>query len=258
MPCESACPRWIVIAALCAPPTRCAVGSPTPRGAPARHDRPPRKVIIGTTMTRWYGDYPGLSGRLEEMRGLIDQMAGESCARYGRSLDPALFTEYAVTAGKPGPAVEVAVPLDGAILEVRLQGREHHTYSVFGGVFRVDPATGSCSNAAVLIDRSGPLAGRYDKVHPVLDRVRPDGKIVLEGGVRPGADYKVLDLDFGRVGVQSVTTSSIPRVGDASRSEAPNLCSSPAIPAVHPPRHVRGHPRILGRLVHVPEQCLIL
>ena len=25
-----------------------------------RHDRPPRKVIVGTTMTRWYSDYPGL------------------------------------------------------------------------------------------------------------------------------------------------------------------------------------------------------
>ena len=45
---------------------------------PARHDRPPRKVIVGTTMTRWYSDYPGLGGRLEQMRRLIDQMAAES------------------------------------------------------------------------------------------------------------------------------------------------------------------------------------
>jgi hypothetical protein len=34
----------------------------------------------------------------------------------------------------------------------------------------------------------------------VLDRVGPDGHIVLEGGVRPGTSYNVLDLDFGRVG----------------------------------------------------------
>jgi predicted amidohydrolase/acetyl esterase/lipase len=172
-------------------------------GAPARHDRPPRKVIVGTTMTRWYGDYPGLSGRLEQMRGLIDQMAAESRARYGRPLDLALFTEYAVTAGKPGPAAEVAVPLDGALLEaLGSEARAHRTYIVFGGVIRDGAATGACSNAAVVIDRKGRPVGRYDKVHPVLDRAGPDGKIVLEGGVRPGAEYNVLDLDFGRVGVQ--------------------------------------------------------
>jgi len=204
MPRESACPRWILIAALlCSAQSVRADEPEARRGAPARHDRPPRKVIVGTTMTRWYGDYPGLSGRLEQIRGLIDQMAAESRARYGRSLDLALFTEYAVTAGKPGPAAEVAVPLDGAILEaLGSKAREHHAYVVFGGVFRDDQATGACSNAAVVIDRNGRPVGRYAKVHPVLDRAGPDGKIVLEGGVRPGTEYNVLDLDFGRVGVQ--------------------------------------------------------
>ena len=77
-----------------------------------------------------------------------------------------------------------------------------NTYIVFGGVFLDDPGKAACSNAAVVIDRQGRLAGRYVKVHPVLDRVGPDGQIVLEGGVRPGTEYNVLDLDFGRVGVQ--------------------------------------------------------
>ncbi len=88
----------------------------SPWNKPARHDRPPRKVIVGTTMTRWYSDYPGLSGRLEQMRRLIDQMAAESRPKYGRSIDLALFTEYAVTAGKPAPRAEIAVPLDDTIL----------------------------------------------------------------------------------------------------------------------------------------------
>jgi predicted amidohydrolase len=169
----------------------------------ARHDRPPRKVIVGTTLTRWYSDYPGLSGRLEHMRRLIDQMVAESRSTYGRSIDLALFTEYAVTAGKPGSAAEVAIPLDGAILEaLGSKAREHHSYIVFGGVFRDVPTAGDCSNAAVVIDRKGRLAGRYVKVHPVLDRIGPGAKIVLEGGVTPGSEYNVLDLDFGRVGVQ--------------------------------------------------------
>ena len=204
MPCESACMRWIVIAVLLCSAHLVLGGEPDARrGAPARHDRPPRKVIVGTTMTRWYSNYPGLSGRLEQMRGLIDQMAVESRRRYGRSIDLALFTEYAVTAGKPGPAAEVAVPLDETIIEaLGPKAREHKSYIVFGGVFRDIPATGACSNAAVVIDRRGRPAGRYVKVHPVLDRVVPDGKVVLEGGVQPGAEYNVFDLDFGRVGVQ--------------------------------------------------------
>ena len=154
-------------------------------------------------MTRWYSDYPGLSGRLEQMRRLIDQMAAESRAKYGRSIDLALFTEYAITAGKSGTAAEIAVPLNDTIIgALASKAREHHTYIVFGGVFLDDPGKAACSNAAVVIDRQGRLAGRYDKAHPVLDRVGPDGQIVLEGGVRPGTAYNVLDLDFGRVGVQ--------------------------------------------------------
>jgi predicted amidohydrolase/acetyl esterase/lipase len=168
-----------------------------------RHDRPPRKVIVGTTMTHWYSDYPGLSGRLEQMRRLIDLMAAEARSKYGRSIDLALFTEFAVTAGKPGPSAEAAVPLDETIIEaLGSKAREHKTHIVFGGVFRDIPVTGACSNAAVVIDRQGRPVGRYVKVHPVLDRDGSDGKIVLEGGVRPGAEYNVFDLDFGRVGVQ--------------------------------------------------------
>ena len=166
----------------------------------ARHDRPTRKVIVGTSMTRWYSDYPGLSGRLEQMRRLIDQMVAESRAKYGRSIDLALFTEYAITAGKSGTAAEIAVPVNDTIVQaLASKAREYKTYIVFGGVFLDDPAKLACSNAAVVIDRKGRLAGRYDKAHPVLDRIGPEGQIVLEGGVRPGTAYNVLDLDFGRV-----------------------------------------------------------
>jgi predicted amidohydrolase len=206
MPGERARSRRILIliaALICFPHSVRGDEPDAQKSAPARHDRPPRKVIVGTTMTKWYSDYPGLKGRLEQMRGLVDQMVEESRTRYGRSLDLALFTEYAVTAGKRGPAAEAAVPLDDLILDaLGSKAREHHTNIVFGGVFRDDPATGACSNSAAVIDRKGRLVGRYAKVHPVLDRIGSDGRIVLEGGVSPGTQYNVIDLDFGRVGVQ--------------------------------------------------------
>lgn len=171
--------------------------------ARARPDTAPRKVIVGTTMTRWYSDYPGLDGRLEQMRQLVDSLAAKSRSKYGRSIDLVLFSEYAVTAGKDGTAQEAAVPLDARILEaLGEKAREHHANIVFGGVFRDPQTAGACVNAAVVLDRGGRLVGRYDKVHPVLDEITPSGEIRLEGGVSPGTDYDVFDLDFGRIGLQ--------------------------------------------------------
>jgi hypothetical protein len=226
---------------------------------PPRHDRPPRKVVVGTTMTRWYSNYPGLDGRIEQMHGLIDQLAAESRAKYGRSIDVALFSEYAITAGKQGTAAEIAVLLDDKIIDAfAAKAREHNTHIVFGGVFFDRPGSSSCSNAAVVIDRQGRLVGRYDKVHPVLDRAGPEGRIVLEGGVRPGAEYNLFELDFGRVGVQICYDVEYPegwrrlgRKGRRTRSVSHPVASA------HPPRHVRRDARILGRVVHVPQQRFV-
>ncbi len=168
-----------------------------------RHDQPPRKVIVGTTMTPWYSDYPGLDQRLHQMGEFVDQMAAEAQTKYGRPIDLALFTEYAVTAGKDGPAAKVAVPLDDTLIEaLAAKARQYNCYIVFGGVFLDDPNKGTCSNAAAVLDRQGRLIGRYVKAHPVLDPGSDDTHITLEGGVSPGNDYNILDLDFGRVGLQ--------------------------------------------------------
>jgi len=38
-------------------------------------DTPPRKVIVGTAMQAFWGQYPGLQSRLDQLRGIVDQMA---------------------------------------------------------------------------------------------------------------------------------------------------------------------------------------
>ena len=169
----------------------------------ARDAQLPRKVIVGTTMTRWYSEYPGLEVRLQQIGKLLDEMAAESQSKYGRSLDVALFTEYAVTAGKAGTANQVAVPVEETIeRSLGEMAKRHRCNLVVGGVFRDGAGGKTCTNAAIVIDRTGRLVGRYDKVHPVLDEFGVDGKVVLEGGVRPGSEYNVIDLDFGRIGIQ--------------------------------------------------------
>ena len=52
------------------------------------------------------------------------------------------------------------------------------------------------SNAAVLLDRDGRVAGIFRKVHPMLDA---DG--TFEGGVTPGEAYPIFNCDFGRLGI---------------------------------------------------------
>ncbi len=177
----------------------------------ASHSSLPRKVIVGTTMTHWYSKYPGLGGRIAQIEQLLSEMSQESQTIYGRSLDLALFTEYALTAGKVGVANEISLPIDDAILKpLGKLARKYRCNLVVGGVFQQESSAATCTNAAIVFDRDGRLAGRYDKVHPVLDKATQDGTIVLEGGVSPGEEYNVIDLDFGRVGIQICYDVSYP------------------------------------------------
>jgi len=58
---------------------------------------------------------------------------------------------------------------------------------------------GKIWNSAIIIDRSGDVIGVYDKVHPVTTS---SDYTVFEGGVTPGGEVPVFDLDFGRIGIQ--------------------------------------------------------
>ena len=44
-------------------------------------DHPPRKMIVGTAMQAFWGEYPGLTNRLQQLTGLVDLMAEESQLR---------------------------------------------------------------------------------------------------------------------------------------------------------------------------------
>ncbi|MEO8427344.1 MAG: hypothetical protein ABI651_09560, partial [Verrucomicrobiota bacterium] len=50
-------------------------------------NNPPRKVIVGTAMQSFWGQYPGLGNRLDQLAGIVDQMAAQARKKYGRGLD---------------------------------------------------------------------------------------------------------------------------------------------------------------------------
>jgi predicted amidohydrolase len=183
------------------------VGRSAPGGEPSapslpttKADRAPRKVVIGTVIFGPYGNYHGLEERMGTLSGFIDSMAADAIKKYpGKGLDLAILPETTVT-GSHGPASQRAIPLEGPVLETFSSlARRHNTYLVIPLDLSEDSERGPVySNAAVLLDRRGTVAGVYRKVHPVASVGRDD----LEDGITPGREFPVFDCDFGKLGIQ--------------------------------------------------------
>jgi hypothetical protein len=193
---------WFIgLSALLAAWGSAAAGEPSaPVRPPSKADRPPRKVVIGTVIFGPYGKYTGLEERMKELNGFVDAMAGEAMRKYpGRGLDVAILPETIVTSGE-GPASRRAVPWEGPVLETfGALARRHKTYLVVPLDLAEKQASEVVySNAAVLVDRQGAIAGIYRKVHPVAMLGRDD----LENGIIPGREFPVFDCDFGKLGIQ--------------------------------------------------------
>lgn len=94
-------------------------------------------------------------------------------------------------------AEEVAEKLDGPTIKI-LSGK-----AIDGNCYIICPLLtkreGKVWNSTVIIGRDGEIIGIYDKVHPVTSS---HDYTVFEGGVAPGREYPVFDLDIGRVGIQ--------------------------------------------------------
>jgi predicted amidohydrolase len=157
-------------------------------------------VVVGTAIFAPYGKYPGLDERLEVLGGLIDEMARQAAATYpGHGLDLAILPETTVTS-TAGPASARAIRLDGPVREgFGALAREHKTYIIAPmDLAEEGPHGTTYSNAAVLFDRKGEVAGIYRKAHPVAVL----GTDELEGGITPGREFPVFECDFGKLGIQ--------------------------------------------------------
>jgi predicted amidohydrolase len=157
-------------------------------------------VIVGTVIFGPYGTYSGLDQRMKDLGGLVDAMAAEAVRTYpGRTLDLAVLPETTITTTH-GPASQRAIPLEGPVVEtIGSLARRHKSYLVAPlDLVEASPSGPIYSNAAVLFDRQGTVAGIYRKVHPVAVLGHDD----LEAGITPGNEFPVFDCDFGRLGIQ--------------------------------------------------------
>src|SRR5437588_3392186 len=147
--------------------------TPTPAPAESRaakvettSNRPPRKVIVGTAMQSFWGQYPGLHNRLDQLAGIVDQMAAQAKTKYSRRLDLAVLPETAITGEADGDALAHSVPFDGLVQEVfTRKAREHGCYIVDPNYLHDSKEKKASTNAAVLVGRKGEVMGTYRKIH---------------------------------------------------------------------------------------------
>ena len=164
-------------------------------------DQPPRKVIVGTVMQPFWGKYPGLEKRLQQLTVIVDRMQALSQKKYGRGLDLAVLPEVAITGqGEDvGTVAGWSYPLKGAIQDTFAQeARKLHSYIVVTTYLREEGAAKRYSNAAILFGRNGEVVGIYRKVQLVVDTRTGS----MEHGCTPGREEPVFQCDFGKVGIQ--------------------------------------------------------
>lgn len=162
-------------------------------------DRLPRKVLVGTEVSGYdlILKLP-LEMRLQRMDELVDSMAAQATLNYpGKQLDLVVLTEYFMS--RPGDTLEhKAVRLEEVQSRIAACAKSHGCYMVVPFILNEGGSPALYSNAAVLMDREGRVAGIYRKVHPCSDLK----EVLLEDGMTPGRNFPVFDCDFGKVGIQ--------------------------------------------------------
>ena len=108
-----------------------------------------------------------------------------------RKTDVILLPEGITVVGTGKSFPDIAEPIPGPTTELLGEvARRKNSYLVAGMYEREGPAI---YNSAVLIDRTGSVAGTYRKVYLPREEI--------EGGLTPGSDYPVFRTDFGTVGI---------------------------------------------------------
>jgi len=133
-------------------------------------------------------------GSVEEnrrhMMGLLDRALA-------RRPDIVCLTEAFPDSGVSAPLADTAEPVPGPTTDLfAAKTRAARCYVICP---LHEKAGDRVYNSAVVLDRSGQIAGVYRKHCPVTTSA---DYTVMEDGVTPGSALPVFDLDFGRVGIQ--------------------------------------------------------
>ena len=155
----------------------------------------PRKVIVGTVVQSFWEEYPGPTRRVEQLSGIVDEMAAQAAKSYGRGLDLAILPETAIS----GEGAAHAVAFEGEVKDMFTRKAREHSCYIGVPTYLIEPNAGKrCSNAAILVGRQGEVVGTYRKVHLVVSLEHG----TTEGGATPGDALPIFECDFGKLGIQ--------------------------------------------------------
>ncbi len=137
------------------------------------------------------GDIPAT---VEKMRQRVMELLSIAAAD---GTDLVVLPETCISPRGYVPPPELAEPVPGQTIDaVSRIARERRCYIICPLVTKRE---GQLFNSAVVIGRSGEIVGIYDKLQPVTSSPQ---YTEFEGGIAPGRDLPVFDLDFGRIAIQ--------------------------------------------------------
>ena len=143
----------------------------------------PRKVKVGTVFLR-----PRNSTPQNNLKLWCEQI--NAAGKLG--LDIVCLGEAIQAIGTSATIQDRAQPIPGPVSEVLAEAAKLNKIWVVAGLTELDGDV--IYNTAVLLDRSGEIAGKYRKVHLPREEWKK--------GIRPGNEYPVFETDFGKVAIQ--------------------------------------------------------
>jgi predicted amidohydrolase len=159
-----------------------------PDAAPA-----PRKVRVAAVWLRPRNSRTGADS-VQRFAEYVDRIAPQ------HHPDVIVLGEMINRVGVSGDPDQQAEPIPGPTTEAMSeQARRHRSWITFSIVERDGP---NLFNTAVLIDRTGRIAGKYRKVQLPFEEVSI--------GIAPGSDFPVFETDFGKVGLLICHDASFP------------------------------------------------
>ncbi len=148
----------------------------------------PRKIWVSTIALR--GRYGAtVLGNIEQAGSLIERAALDRP-------DIVCLPENFAYKGLSDTPAERSEPIPGPVTEMAMERAKKHGIHIICPL--MEKRGKVLYNTVAVINRQGKVAGTYEKLHPVTSS--PDFT-EFEGGVTPGREPIVFDLDFGRIGV---------------------------------------------------------
>ncbi len=183
--------------------------------------RPGKRLVrLGTIHFRPRNSSP--QSNLENLARYIDR-AGQL------GLDAVCLGEAITLVGTNLSVADVAEPIPGPSTEYLGKCAAKNYLWIVAGLYEQDGNT--LYNTAVLIDRTGGLAGRYRKVH--LPREE------WQKGFTPGSDYPVFETDFGRIAIQICYDWFFPEVAVMWRIRGAEVVFAPTWGSTFPDKEGR-------------------